>query len=547
MFQISTTKEIGSAKLKRIFIVGFSASALVGLVINLLNLHRMKGDGISYLDLADSYLRSDLGAIANSTWSPFFPLVLAITKAIFRPDQHSEFIMVQLVNWLIFVLTLAAFHWLFLIISRQTSDDVKLHTGYFISLCLFIYCSLGLISSTSVTPDMLLFGVFLLMTCFLLRYLDGGNGADALMVGILCGVGFLIKAVLFVIAPMFLICLLAVSLTRPKLRASFLPIVGFLVVSMPWVIFLSVSKGKFTFSDIGWINYCIDVGTCVSDDSGYFTRIDEAADLVIYNTKHNNATFPPWFDLSERWSNARIVFSFEAQWASLLGNLRHGVGFLLTKFTVPFYISFILLIFARFDEFRRILKRVWLLWFFAFTGSVYFLTHVEERYLAPFLFIFFVPMISTLLATASQGKERWIQRLLVISAFPLLFVPLYSPIYGWRKMINESSATYNSGVTATDIGLKTGDRVVVAGSGIDLYWSKLAGLRIIGEFRDPTAFWRLSDGEKDTAMCALKKLEVRAIVTTVAPTSHESYWKEIYPDRAYVTPVICNEPSSGSD
>jgi len=522
-------------------IFGFVATAAIGLAINLLNLHRMKGDGISYLDLADRYLSLDAMGIANSSWSPLYPFLLAISKAAIRPGQYNEFVMVQFVNFVIFLATLMAFHWLFLNISRHASDESNLRSGYFISICLFVYCSLSLISSTGVTPDMLLFCILLAMTGFLVKYIDGVLGRDALIIGILCGFGFLSKAILFAITPIVFICIAAVSARNRKWKHAILPIAGFLIISAPWIIFLSVSKGRLTFSDIGWINYCIDVGTCENDDRNYYLPVDDVSSLVIYRTQYDSVTFPPWFDLSERWVNAKVEISPQEQARSVIKNLNHTFGFLFSMFTIPFYLSVFLLVCMRFRDLIKVLKKLWMLLVVSLTGSIYFLSHVEERYIAPFLFIFFLPFIITYLVATFEGRDRFVSWLLIFASGITLFAAFYPPIVGWRKMVDESSKTYRAAVTASNHGLLARTKVVVLGSGVDLYWAKLVGINIVGEFEEPGRFWGLTKGEIGPVMCKLSDLGVSAIVTNSPPFNRELDWKDIYPTKAYVAQVTCNK------
>lgn len=525
-----------------IFIIGFVTTALITLVINVLNIQRMKGDGISYLDLADSYLRFDLDAIANSSWSPLYPFILAISKAIFRPGQYYEFVLVQLVNFVILVAALAAFHRLFLIIARNATEATNLYSGYFISLGLFVHCSLSLNSSTGVTPDMLLFCILLLMVSFLLKYLETGNGIDALLVGILCGFGFLSKAILFMITPIILLGLFVPASHGRKWKHGILALVGFVVISAPFVIFLSLDKGKFTFSDIGWINYCIDVGTCENDKANYYVKADENSGLVIYNTEYRNATFPPWFDLSEPWANAKINFSLKAQALAIKKNLQHANSFLFNLSTIPCCLSVLLFLTLKFRRFVEVLKKMWILTLIGMLGGVYVFTHIEERYVAPFLFIFFLPTVITYLSVRFEGRERWMQWILLASAGLLFLAPLYSPAKDWRKMIEASSRTYHAAVAASQNGLESGNKVVVVGGGIDLYWAKLVGIKIVGEFADPDKFGNLTDIERNALMCKLKDHEVKAIVTSNMPNNQELDWKEIYTGKSYTIPVACNEP-----
>jgi len=524
------------------FIIGgLLIPAAIGFVYTILNLHRMKGDGISYLDLADSYLGLDYNAMANSTWSPLYPFLLAIIKGIFQPAQSNNFLFVQIVNLLIFIATLLSFYWLFTLLSKRVVDRFALTSGYLISLSLFSYCSLSLVVSTSATPDMLLFLILILLTGTVVRRIDDRDGKKAVWIGLLCGIGFLCKAILFIISPLILICSFLLLYRHNTWRRTAIPIIGFLLVVIPWIFFLSFSKGRITYSDIGWINYCIDVGPCENSHNNYYEQMDPKSKLVIYNTQHTNVTYPPWFDISESWVGAETAFSLSHQLNALQRNSLHAFKFLFTIFTIPFFLSFFFFVITMYAITTEIVKTYWILLVVAASGGIYFLSHVEERYLGPFLFVFFVPFIIAYMKMMSIERHGLLKRLLVLPALLLFCAPLYPLIKGWSKMISESKDNYNAVLTAESAGLGTSDRVVLMGNGLDLFWPKLVGTRVIGEFKDEKLFSGLTDPERRALECKLKDFEIDAIVTTKVPEVRAMDWKEIIPNKSYAYLVRCDE------
>ena len=91
--QISEKLEKQEEKIRNnFFFLGSTIIVIIGLLYSFPNLHRMKGDGISYLDLADAHLNLDFMAIANSSWSPLYPFLLSLFKAVLNFNQFNEFI-----------------------------------------------------------------------------------------------------------------------------------------------------------------------------------------------------------------------------------------------------------------------------------------------------------------------------------------------------------------------------------------------------------------------------------------------------------------------
>src|SRR4029450_1438848 len=69
----------------------------------------MTPDGISYLDIADAYMRRDWHTAINSVWSPLYSWLLGPILASVPRSIYWEFRVVHLVNFGIFVVTFTAF------------------------------------------------------------------------------------------------------------------------------------------------------------------------------------------------------------------------------------------------------------------------------------------------------------------------------------------------------------------------------------------------------------------------------------------------------
>src|SRR6476660_7526917 len=69
----------------------FSFAIVVGLIQVVDSRNAMNVDGISYLDMGDAYLRGGWGMLVNGHWSPLYPWLLGVAKALIKPSAYWEF------------------------------------------------------------------------------------------------------------------------------------------------------------------------------------------------------------------------------------------------------------------------------------------------------------------------------------------------------------------------------------------------------------------------------------------------------------------------
>jgi 4-amino-4-deoxy-L-arabinose transferase-like glycosyltransferase len=510
---------------------------------------KMKGDGISYLDLADSYLRIDLQAIANSSWSPLYPFVIAACKKIANPSPEFEFPFVHAVNFLIFAAALIAFHWTFFQIVKDFAASVKIYVAYLASLSLLTYCAVGLISVSSVTPDMLLLGALILLTGIYAKWKQTKNWNLLFVLGAICGIAYLCKAAFFPVSLVALAVLFVEIFRKHDLNKALLPIAGFALIAAPWIIFLSFEKGRLTFSDIGWINYCIDVKSCENFNSTYRERLENSSDILIFNTIYKDATFPPWFDLSESRMETVVRFSAAEQFDTTAKSVKHAAEIVFNIFTIPFFIFCLSIAFFRRRKFVESFKIYWFPALLSLAAiCAYLTTHIEERYLAPLLFPLLLPFIVCYLKSNEEEGELnnsgnvnfLFSALLIFAALALLCTSIYPTFKNFGKTSDAFSADFAAAQKAEALGINPGDKVIVFGDGVRLYWARLARIKIVGESVDPNFFWNATGDQKQAILCELQGKGINAIVTNlVVPKNDSENWKEVDWRKSYVFIISC--------
>src|SRR6202161_3865766 len=82
------------------------SSLALGLFHAWLGRYAMDPDGISYLDVGQSFFRHDWQNAVNAWWSPLYPWTVGLVLGIAKPSPRWEFPVASLVNFGVFVLTL---------------------------------------------------------------------------------------------------------------------------------------------------------------------------------------------------------------------------------------------------------------------------------------------------------------------------------------------------------------------------------------------------------------------------------------------------------
>src|SRR5947209_1174412 len=82
----------------------------------------MNTDGLTYLDIADAYMRGDWTHAVNAFWNPFYSWLLGIALRVLRPSSYWEFGVARLVNFLVYLGTFACFRFFLRELLRAPRD-----------------------------------------------------------------------------------------------------------------------------------------------------------------------------------------------------------------------------------------------------------------------------------------------------------------------------------------------------------------------------------------------------------------------------------------
>jgi hypothetical protein len=168
-------------------------------------------------------------------------------------------------------------------------------------------------------------------------------------------------------------------------------------------------------------------------------------------------------------------------------------------------------------RFSRLID-TWPLWIVGLIGcAIYVPVHIEPRYVAEFIVLFWMGVFSAL--WESQAIEQNSAKLLTAFAGVLLLLPM--PAQTWRdyiefaRMPNEDA---RAAAELTKLGVRPGDRVArVSGSAVDLGIERIARVEIAAEVDRSRAkeFWQQPLRTENTLLNILASRGIKAVIATI--------------------------------
>jgi hypothetical protein len=292
-------------------------------------------DGISYLDLSDAVVSGHWSGIVNLYWSPLYPLLVGLARAVSGAGPRGEVGAMHAVNLFCFAGLCAAFEYFYiqiLAMARSVRGGLfASRAGGLAGYALFGFIALTMTPLELTTPDLLSNAAILLALGALLRLHDRASAQSgesdarerraAAVLGVALGVGALAKAFL---VPWALVCFVVLAVARRGrgMKPLVVAVGLFAVFVLPWSALLSARAGRPTFGDAGRLTYAWYVNSQdppslhVVPPGARRLQTDELLPGVGV-TGDAPGTDPMWFD-PVRW-NAGIAphFSLRDQIATL--------------------------------------------------------------------------------------------------------------------------------------------------------------------------------------------------------------------------------------
>ena len=538
------------------------------LVLGLLNVwarrNEVSPDSISYIEIAWATARFGLHQIVNAYWSPLYPFLLNLIFRLFHPPAQWEFTAAHLLNFAVYLASLASFE-LFLkelILQRESDREssekslpVSTRTVWIWGYVFFLWASYFWLGPVWVTPDLCVAVLVYLAAALLLRIRRGsGNWLVFLGMGALLGLGYLAKAAMFPLSFVFLfsafcLCRIAGASFRAAALRTMLAIAVFAGFVLPLVSALSAAKGRPTFGDVGRISYAEFVNRATRSEHwqgsppGTGTplhptrKIFSNPDVYEFSTPVQGS-YPPWYDPSYWYDGARPHFSVKEQaWALFRASNMYLKIF--SKSGALWVVLVALWIAGRKAlAWGRFAPAAWLVFLPSVTAlGMYSLVLVEFRYVAPFVLMVMLWMLARVRIVTGAEPQLLKRFQLVVILAPALAVAWAASRDFYDVVRNKPYEPWVVAQQLHEMGIAPGTDVGYIGTGSDAYWAHLAGVRIIVEVPDiERPRFVAADTERRRQVLALfTSVGVKAVVTRNASAAYPADgWRQIPGTRHFI-------------
>jgi hypothetical protein len=479
-------------------------------------------DGISYLDLSDAVLSGQWRELLNAYWSPLYPALVGLVRAVARPTPYWEFGVVHLLNLLLFALSLAGFEYLLTVmreVGRTHWGKPGLSTTWGTAGAYAIFGALTLMMTplTLPTPDLLVSAASFFVFGALLRLRDDIEARRAAIVlGVALAVGSLTKS--FVI-PWAGICIITatVAVRGRSIRPVVIAAGIWLVAVVPWTIGLSAKYGHLTFGDTGRLTYVWYVNRVETPSAKLMPHAaaTAATDSILPGvaiTPNAAGTNPVWYDPARWYGDLHPRFDLKRQ-VLVLGIL---VAEYISSLAPVFLLMAFWLIAAGRSGTAEWFRRTWPVVVPALAALIaYAIVLVTTRYVAPF----YMTLALTVICGAQWPERIPPTRMLLAIGVPLILM-VATPNPGQpMALINAAVgsvlfvwiARYRSATVQIVLGLVGGAAIRVMQPDADLRYVSLMSVALI------VAYWAMArDAEHRGEQPLTSQLTRRTLVSANA-------------------------------
>lgn len=529
-------------------------------------------DAMSYLDIAEAYLRRDWHTAINAYWSPLYSWLIALALLVVRPSSYWKFGVIHLVNFAIYLFALGCFAFQIqeLVHFNRSRKDALLAAGVVmlpgwalvaLGYPLFLWSSLYLMPVSVESPDMLVASfVYLATGLLMLIRRKPSKWAPFALLGTALGFGYLAKSVMLPMAVVFLVAsLFAIGNVRRALLRVIVAVALFLLIAGPFVFAISRAKNRLTFGDSGKLNYLWSINQIPTphwqgEVPGYGTpkhptrRVFSAPNIYEFGDPVGG-TYPVWFDPTYWYEGSVSRFDLRQQ-LRVSGGASQAYFDLFQKWGLQYGLLVGLLCLYLMG--RRgwwVLYDVadyWSLILPALAGvGLYLLVSVQGRYVASFLVVLWLSLFSAVRLPYTPESKRLARVLTIVLMAVMTFNAVASSskeaILATRQLVaGEDPSTHEQWQVAEglrEVGMVPGEKVAFIGNSFRAFWANLAGLRIVAEIptRDMGSFWEADLPRRYEVIGTFARTGAKAIVVEKPPTGADlSGWQEIRNTDYYV-------------
>lgn len=528
-------------------------------------------DAICYLTLAKAIHTGEWRLAANSVWSIGYPALIQAFDTFRGTTPLDEWKDIHRLNLAIFAVTFFSFLFLLSSFSRKAEHaDQNRQLGLvvlLIVLAVFLTLEISVERISRVSPDMLVSCLFFLSAGMLLRIQQHATYLRTLLLGLLLGVAFLVKAIFLPISLTAFI-VLGVMLRRHdcKLRMFATTGAGFLLFAAPYCTALSWSMGHFTTGTTGAINYATNVEgmpglywqggpETLGEPLHPVRKLFERPAMYAFGEPFH-VPYSPMFERFYFVQGFKTIAVPRRQIHAVSRNLQSVIFLLFRHPLFDTWLLILAILFLKLPEQRRPwlreIMKLWPCWSLALLSIVfYLLVVVEPRYLPGFLIVLIAVPLLALLKVPAKLHPGMLRLIVVITLFgSLADLASHNLPVIVRAMSNDTIYTnraWKLGLSLAKYGLAPGDRVgtIVHNTSAYATWAYVGGVNIVAELiepgrssnpraddyeadywdypaesknQDPT-FWQLPSDKQRSILQLFRQAGATAVVSLSKPTN----------------------------
>jgi hypothetical protein len=534
--------------------------AITGGIAGLLQAWHSRGihspDLINYLALARALLSNGWNSATNAFWSPLYSWLLAIPMASHLVTPRTELLWVHVINLGVFFASMLCFHVFLAHSLRLAAIRVgpnfpawqKIETPLYLSACaIFLFATLNWLPNSLCTPDLLVASFIFLSAGFFASILCGDRTwPDHFVLGAALALGYLAKAPAFPLAILFFLMLLVFSRAEKhgwlKCLAS---VAAFVLIAGPFLYTLSKKESRFTFGDSGRVSYLMYadglpaywLGEGIPGGKRAVNYRTLCTDPTVYAFREAPpGVFYPAFDPSQ-WYAGLVPTMNVRQEASNLRDGFHTLGPMAEAETDLILGFVILLLIAGWKTGLKSVLGWWFLWLPAACGiAMFWLVHVEERFIAPFIVLGCLGLYLGALVPAC--KKPTIVRTVLLAVLLVQGARVGIIVFKEFLSVPASSTTAAAKVVQdlNTLGVPPKSKIALIGNPLGPYWAWMGQYSIVGALPSSGTPRFLGAGPNEklrTYACMEKTGALAAVIYEGTPELLGPGWVRVGPVNLY--------------
>ena len=489
----------------------------------------MSPDGLSYLDLSDHVVSGDWHNTISGYWSPAYPLLVGAMRLLLRPTPYWEFTAMHLVNLFAFSLLILCFDRLLVTIYKAAKQEDRtglvsylywLLAGY----AVFMWCSISLIQVTRPTPDMLVALVICSASLTTMQLKRGRASTSRFMLlGLILGLGYWIKAALLPIGIMWLLfTLLFHRGDYPRRRGLLATSTAFILITCPLVLLTSIKEHRVTFGESGRLNYAWVLNEVTpfvhwqGEPRGSGTPTHSTRKLLLSPLMFGfkgplTGTYSPWLEPTFWYSGLTTHLQLEEVFNAEIGNWYYLQSISEYPGSLGIFLMVLTFLFAGYGlSWTRLRIVAPLLVNASAMFGMYSLVAIRPRYISAIIAIGMVSLIVVL----RVGTKKHVTAFAPVCAALAFITVGASVIVGDVRLLHllrkgrEPNGEWLISQALQQGGLTSGSAVGSIGYAGFPFWARLARDQVTAEVYDPARLHLDPDGYKDRLLVSAEQWPV---------------------------------------